>query len=58
MANQTALACLLIVTSLVLLALVNQLGWLLWLVPVALLFSTMFSARRSRNVVARELKKG
>jgi len=58
MASQNAIACLLIITGIVLLAVLNQLTWLLGLVPLALLFSAMTCARRSRNSVARELKKG
>jgi hypothetical protein len=39
MANQKMLACLLIATGLVLLALVNQLGWLLVMIPAASLIA-------------------
>ena len=58
MANQSAIAYLLIVTGIVLLAVLNQLSWLVWLIPLALLFSVAISSRSNRNNVARELKKG
>jgi hypothetical protein len=39
MANQKAIACLLVITGILLLAIVNQLGWLLLMIPVALLIA-------------------
>jgi hypothetical protein len=59
MASQNAIACLLIATGLLLLAIVNQLGWLLVLVPVALLVArSMAGTAQARNNMAREFKKG
>jgi hypothetical protein len=59
MASQNAIACLLIATGLLLLAIVNQLGWLLVLVPVALLVArSMADTAQARNIMAREFKKG
>ena len=51
MANQKTLACLLIVTGIVLLAIVNQLGWLLAMVPAAFLIAgtVAFSSRTKRH---------
>lgn len=59
MASQNAIACLLVATGLLLLAIVNQLGWLLVLVPLALLLACSLAfAGKSRGAMAREFKKG
>jgi hypothetical protein len=58
MASQNGIACLLIFTGVVLLAVVNQLTWLFWLIPLALLFTALTCPRRAQNDVAREIKKG
>jgi hypothetical protein len=47
MASQNAIACLLIATGVLLLAIVNQLGWLLVLVPVALLVARSMAGHRA-----------
>ena len=59
MASQNAFACLLVATGLMLLAIVNQLGWLLLLVPLAFLVArSLVSTAHPRNVMAREFRKG
>lgn len=59
MVSQNVIASLLIVTGIVLLAIVNELGWLVLMVPVALLVarSSMYTGR-PRNSVAGAFKKG
>jgi hypothetical protein len=53
-----ALAGLLIVTGVLLLAVVNQLGWLLVMVPLSLLVArSVMSTGRRRNTIAREFRK-
>jgi hypothetical protein len=53
-----ALAGLLIVTGVLLLAVVNQLGWLLVMVPLSLLVArSVMSTARPRNTIAREFRK-
>jgi len=59
MANQNVLAGLLMATGVLLLAIVNQLGWLLLLVPAAFFFAlSLVGTGRARNIMAREFKKG
>jgi hypothetical protein len=59
MVSQNAIACLLIVTGIALLAIVNELGWLVLMVPVALLVARSFMyTGRPRNSMAGALKKG
>jgi hypothetical protein len=54
MANQTAVSLLLIVTGLVLLAVVDQLGWLLVMVPAALVIAvTLAGTGRAKRHGAR-----
>lgn len=54
MANQTAIACLLVVTGLALLAALHQLGWLLVMVPAALLIAvTLAGTGRAKRHSAR-----
>jgi hypothetical protein len=59
MASQNAFASLLVAAGLLLLAIVNQLGWLLLLIPVALLVArSLAGTGQPRNIMAREFKKG
>ena len=59
MASQNAFASLLVAAGLLLLAIVNQLGWLLLLIPVAFLVARSLASNvPSRNIMAREFKKG
>ena len=58
MPSQTAIACFLIVTALFLLAALNHVGWLLWLVPISLLVARGLCGNgRTRNSLARNVPK-
>lgn len=58
MRSQTAVAFFLIVSAIFLLAVVNQLGWMLWLVPISLLLAGALGGNgRTRNSLARNVPK-
>ena len=59
MANRNTLAFLLITASVLLLGILNEVGWLLWLIPVSFLLALALSGSfRSRNTLARGSRRG
>jgi hypothetical protein len=58
MLSQTLIACFLILSALVLLAVLNHVGWLLWLVPLSLLLARGLSGNaRTRNSLAGNVRR-
>ena len=59
MANRNTLAFVLIAASVLLLGILNEVGWLLWLIPVSFLFALVLSRGfLSRNTLARGSRRG
>ena len=58
MTRSNAFAWCLIAAAVLLLAVFNQLGWLLWLLLISLLLARLASPPRGRNTLAPVSKKG